>query len=973
MNERTETDLVVKIDAAMDQETAARELVELGIAINVENIRAVLEQKQVPQHPEGFESILANLRNHEYLLAEMRQHNIKSIIHSEGRTVWDHVRLAIQKANTMQIDSDILNDLKIALLYHDLGKKDVALDPRNIRRTNKNLSERRSLHSAMIGHEHARSADIEQALRANGIDEIRSKRILIAIENHMNTGMATQKPLKAAEQIDLFGSTEMERKKVVELLTLLIQADGQATEHIEVVDDQITKSINTQKAQITFDSIWTNYRLGKKKAKQAEALATNKEVARLREIDIFGIDLPGYLRSRGVLDGTKLTHAVKVIKRFLGKHIDLETEVARTIIDALDLSKLGQDIPFDIASGGGNTDPFEPKAKIFGEAAMRISREQYPTLVNRILDLTRGKFANIAATDQLRDKPSYGDIDLIAQSEVRPNESTYRGIFGDDFVKCDININQDSVLVRIPPHGTYQVDFIHASTQENFETKVMFYGKGHMSQIMGMIADGAGFKYGVDGFEKKYKNRYGAESSFLISTDLRVGLRILGYDAAQYERIQTIQDILDFVQTSPFFSPDKFQTSNLKSSQRKDYDKSPQSKFLFGTLVQAAKRELSTDFDKYFKLHFPEKYNEYNMLIENERITKIKQRKPINGFLVAKYFGLSIKKDGIKVGQILTFIKENFPDAETIDDKIKEAVAQLLDSRSTPHSTPTFTPLNDERKTFNSQELRVPEVLIEERMNSFTQIIGRFVQWDEKTQTFVQRNDAPKIDRFIVPYRSGPIAIAGFRELIQKLGIESLLPQISEVHGVGYEVYHAFLDDPANVGRHQLFDISDFGESADGDRELFWKWLQQQLPDSPVGDLINKLRQIVNPDETVALLDDTYSMGTTASGVFPGMLIATLGREHVHYAIQHNQYIFPKNSGWIKAVIKQSYGESVDKTTFDKLLSDAKGGEDSVSLFAKVEHEDDELHKKLLETMMRLSEEAYSSIYERLRGRVSTI
>jgi hypothetical protein len=271
-------------------------------------------------------------------------------------------------------------------------------------------------------------------------------------------------------------------------------------------------------------------------------------------------------------------------------------------------------------------------------------------------------------------------------------------------------------------------------------------------------------------------------------------------------------------------------------------------------------------------------------------------------------------------------------------------------------------------------EIRVPEILVAERIDSFTKIIGRFVQWDEEAETFIQRKNAPKVDRFIAPYRSAPIALAGFREIIQNLGVESLFPPISEARGIGHEIYDAFLNDPANRDLDELlFAIHDYGESAEEDREVFWKWLQKQPPDSPIGRYIVELRQIINPEETVALLDDTYNLGTVSAGVFPGMLIAALGREHVRYAIQHNQDIFPKNGGWIKWIMAHTFGEDIDKLTRDRLAMITKGGTDFLS-FQHIQVEDDrKLHTKFMETMTRLSEEAYPIIYERLRGRTSTI
>ena len=155
------------------------------------------------------------------------------------------------------------------------------------------------------------------------------------------------------------------------------------------------------------------------------------------------------------------------------------------IIESIDLHSLTQPITIEEKTVAR---PFEPKSKVYGKEAQRIEKSQYPELVQIVLERARPYFEQLSDTVQLTDKPSFGDIDLIAQKAEFPTEDLYREIFGTNFVRVVVGENQDSVLVRIPPHGTYHVDFIHAKNPTDFETKLTYYSKGHLSRTIGLVS-----------------------------------------------------------------------------------------------------------------------------------------------------------------------------------------------------------------------------------------------------------------------------------------------------------------------------------------------------------------------------------------------------------------------------------------------------------------------------------------------------
>lgn len=943
-----------------EEQQIAQELAELEIPVIPENIAAALAQKAVPQHPKEFSEVIQNLSDRTALKANMIEFNIVSIIHSEGTTVWDHVKRSIQEVDSLAVDTSLALRLKILMLYHDFGKTIVADSPINTKATQKRLLNRRSLHAAMLGHERNGFDVMKAGLIANGLDEETVHDFLTIIRHHMNTGLATQNPLKTVEQIDSFAATDAKRQEITQLLAWVLQVDGAATEHIDLEDGELHITNNERKAAVTFEAIWAQYQRGKELQLQQDALAVRQQEDARFQRQVLGSDMQTYLRTRGIAEGPALTTAVRKLRMFIIEHRTTVPDVLKQKIDAVSNSFFSDEAPRK-----PQVNPYEAKLKVFGERADRIDKNLYHALENRVIMQSQHRFERLSGVAQLRDKPDFGDIDIIALSASPPTEELYKELFGDALLEALLSPNQDSLLIHLPPHGTFHVDFIHASTQEEFETKRSFYAKGYLSRMIGRLARIIGYKYGVDGFFKRYKLKGGADADFLITTRLEDGLQVLGYDAEAFKQIQTLEDIIAFIQTSPYFDASAFDTSDIQNVGQAQDTRSPQSRYLLEALATVERTSTEQDPDLYFKRCFPEKYAEFQAVLEAEQNRQTGLRKPMNGFVIAEQFGMNIKKQGKLVGEILTFVKTNFAGAEEITSEIRAAVQAEFNLTV---SVGTEPPMIKEEE-LRTPEIVIPEVLITERNESIVKFIAQFVEWDVETQRYVKKMNAPNVDRFIVPYRSGPIAIAGLEKLLGQLGIAEFFPPFSKVHGIGYEIYQLFSHSPryAEVDEDGLFGVDAYSPNAEDDREVFWEWIQEQPDDSPVGKLVAELRQVVQPGERVALFDDTYSLGTITYGVLPGMLIAALGREQARYAIEHNCYIFPKNSGWLRAIVSSTFGSNLEEKERDARLDAIKGGDDMVGGERVVNSEDLQLHEKLQKKMEEELELAASFIEDELK------
>lgn len=242
---------------------AEEELLKLGLTIIPENIQAVMDLQKTMQHPEGFERMVETDSLDE-LRKEMKEKNIKEIIHTEDPSLWIHTKLAITLAGLMDISEEKKADLKLIMLYHDLGKVGMKDTP-EIKKIQKKELEEGKLYKVAKGHALARSKDIENGFRANGLEGEKLKFFMRIVENHMETQLAQMPGHQLVSLFRKFGTDDEKIRDAAELLALAIQVDDNACSQVELRDDGRLGSFKEEnKTGYDFDKIWARYQEAKK-------------------------------------------------------------------------------------------------------------------------------------------------------------------------------------------------------------------------------------------------------------------------------------------------------------------------------------------------------------------------------------------------------------------------------------------------------------------------------------------------------------------------------------------------------------------------------------------------------------------------------------------------------------------------------------------------------------------------------------
>jgi len=240
---------------------AEEELLELGLLTLPENIKAVIDQQKTPQHPEGFEDIIDEKDSLEKIGKAMKEKNIRQVIHAEGPNVWDHAKSAIKLVAFLDVSDEKKADLKLIMLYHDLGKTTPGMRERQ---QNKEILakelKRGKLYQPVKGHANERIKDVENGFMANGISGHKLDVFMTVVKNHMESSLSEMIGKKLVELFDGFGKTDDERKEAAELLALAVQVDGNAGPRIDLDErGEAGVFLKDNKTGLEFENIWKRY------------------------------------------------------------------------------------------------------------------------------------------------------------------------------------------------------------------------------------------------------------------------------------------------------------------------------------------------------------------------------------------------------------------------------------------------------------------------------------------------------------------------------------------------------------------------------------------------------------------------------------------------------------------------------------------------------------------------------------------
>lgn len=307
---------------------------------------------------------------------------------------------------------------------------------------------------------------------------------------------------------------------------------------------------------------------------------------------------------------------------------------------------------------------------LFGEEASRVTTEEMNRLVG---ELTVGTAMLISLTRLLPSKETHGDVDFVYVPY--PNIDFVKSLkekFGSQIVKTNSNGDVYSILFNSTVLGKkVHVDFIKA-TENTFLTKLQYFSYNDFSGIVGIFSKKMNFKYGSEGFFKRFCDKRNNWHDIFISHNLMDGLAILGFDATKFETIKTVDDIVDFMLSSDMVDSLYFGHTELNQSDRKSM-KRPVIEYVVGKIREANKKATVTNVDYFFHQLMPDKDIETFklMLSINDSIA---EKSKYDGNWIMSKFSL---KPGPVIGKILKYISDVH--GEDLDKQDESEIERLVD------------------------------------------------------------------------------------------------------------------------------------------------------------------------------------------------------------------------------------------------------------------------------------------------------
>jgi hypothetical protein len=243
------------------------------------------------------------------------------------------------------------------------------------------------------------------------------------------------------------------------------------------------------------------------------------------------------------------------------------------------------------------------ETKSLKNSEQRMTSELWSERTKIIIEYLTSMGIKIAAPSPLDIKRDFGDIDLVIVSPHPVSEENMTLIDTLNHESSPIHIAQyhhqknnhaDTVATFIDGSTTtpVSIDFIRAVDDEDFETKKIYYSKYPLSAFLGTMARSLGFTYGEDGFSFHHTDSHPnhKKHNVLITKDLKVGMAIMGLDASILDSLQSEEDLINFVKSSPYYSPDQFSPGNRSPKRKgllnKETDKAMKEKLLYQQLAQ---------------------------------------------------------------------------------------------------------------------------------------------------------------------------------------------------------------------------------------------------------------------------------------------------------------------------------------------------------------------------------------------------
>jgi hypothetical protein len=245
-------------------------------------------------------------------------------------------------------------------------------------------------------------------------------------------------------------------------------------------------------------------------------------------------------------------------------------------------------------------------------------------------------------------------MDILVSSEALPSD--YKNTINKLFSPAETVSNGNCFSFE---YKQLQIDLI-VTKPEHFQSSCNYFAYNELGNLLGRIAHSIGFKLGHDGLTYNFREG-GASSSHLFANILVTRnwpdiLNLLGLSPkTYYDGFDTLEDIYDFVISSPYFCKEIFALENRNHTARvRDEKRSTYTGFLEYIKEKEYDKQAAFSMVQVYDL-FPE-FHERLFEVGEEYAASKEFKKRYNGELVSEITGLH----GKELGLFMKYVKDYF-------------------------------------------------------------------------------------------------------------------------------------------------------------------------------------------------------------------------------------------------------------------------------------------------------------------------
>ena len=212
----------------------------------------------------------------------------------------------------------------------------------------------------------------------------------------------------------------------------------------------------------------------------------------------------------------------------------------------------------------------------------RINAQEYTQLASQLCERLRTDFhARAEDVPAYRQKPDFGDVDIVLEHDVQSNmailgqkyyhdnlmEWATKHFHARQFHRNNSALSFDARQSPDDEEGV-QVDLI-LTPKEDIDAALGYYGYNDLGNLVGRIAHKMGLVFGHQGLLYYVQEGDHTFKMLTITKDTSQALITMGYDPARYAQgFDTMDDIFQYTMSSPYFNKDIFLLENRNHTAR---------------------------------------------------------------------------------------------------------------------------------------------------------------------------------------------------------------------------------------------------------------------------------------------------------------------------------------------------------------------------------------------------------------------